>query len=62
MSEETDAAFRYRQHAEELRTIAGESKDAYTKKTLLSIAADYDRMALSMEAIDRTNTILKRRI
>jgi hypothetical protein len=32
MSEETDAAFRYRQHAEELRTMAGESNDPLTKK------------------------------
>ena len=60
MSEETDAAFRYRQHAEEPRTMAGESNDPLTKKILLGIAPDYGTMADSMDAIDRTNTILKR--
>jgi hypothetical protein len=60
MSEETDAAFRYRQHAEALRTIAGDSKDAHTKQMLLGIAADYESMANSMEAIDRTNQRLRR--
>jgi len=60
VSEETDAAYRYRQHAEELRVIASECKDPNTKKTLLSIGGDYEAMANSMDAIDRTNTILKR--
>lgn len=60
MSEETDTAFRYRQHAEELRAIAGDAKDRDMKRILMSIAVDYEHMADSMEAIDRTNQHLKR--
>ena len=60
MTEETDAAAQYRHHAEELRAIATEAFDPKTKKALLKIAADYDRMAESMDAIDQTNAHLRR--
>ena len=60
MTEETDAAAQYRHHAEELRAISTEAFDPKTKKALLKIAADYDQMAESMDAIDETNAHLRR--
>ena len=53
MSEELETARRYRHHADELRALAG--KDHATNHDLLQIAEDYDRMAATLEAIDRTN-------
>jgi hypothetical protein len=58
MSEELDTARRYRQHAEELRIIAAESGGTHAQ-ALLQIAEDYDRMAASLEAIDKTNRRLR---
>jgi hypothetical protein len=55
MSEETETALRYRKHAEELRAIAASALDPKTQTVLLSIACDYEHMAESMDAIDRTN-------
>jgi hypothetical protein len=54
MSFELDSARRYRNYAEELRTIA--EKDQYypTKKTLLQVALDYERMASAMETMAQT--------
>ena len=60
MSEELDTARRYRQRAEELRIIAEDETSKETRSTLWKIAADYERMAESLEAIDRTNTSLAR--
>ena len=60
MSEELDTAARYRQRAEELRTIAREESSAETRSTLSQIAADYERMAETLEAIDRTNKAIAR--
>jgi predicted kinase len=59
VSEELEAAQRYRMHAEELRTIAAESHDPKSRDVLLQIAQDYDRMALSLQSIDRTNKVLR---
>ena len=59
MSEELDTARTYRQHAEELRVIAAENRGAHAK-ALLQIAQDYERMAVSLEAIDKTNKALRR--
>jgi hypothetical protein len=61
MSEEADTALRYRQNAEELRVIAEGERDPNTKDALLGIATDYERMAATLEAIDRTNKAMKRR-
>lgn len=58
MSEELATAKRYRHHAEELRVIAAESGGAHAK-ALLQIADDYDRMAKSLDAIDKTNKVLR---
>jgi hypothetical protein len=61
MSEEANTARRYRAHAEELRAIADGEREANTKDTLLRIAEDYERMAGTLDAIDRTNKAMKKR-
>ena len=38
----------YRQRAEELRTIAVDMADSNSKKIILSIAVEYDRMAKAL--------------
>jgi hypothetical protein len=53
MGENSDTATRYRQRAEELRVIASDGGEVAA--TLLQIAADYDRMADTLEAIEKTN-------
>ena len=58
-SEELDTARRYRLHAEELRTIATDKSAPEIRETLLGIALDYEHMAISMEAIDQTNRLLR---
>ena len=60
MSEELDTAQRYRQRAEELRTIAADDKARANRTALLKIAADYERMADTLEAIDQTNRAIRR--
>ena len=60
MSEEIDTANRYRVHAEELRVIAEQDRDGATRKMLLRVADDYDHMADTLEAIDRTNKAVRR--
>ena len=52
MKEDLDSAERYRQRAEELRVIAEATKDIFSKKALIDIAADYDRMAIARVRID----------
>jgi hypothetical protein len=60
LTEESDAAARYRLRAEELRTIAGDKTALEIKHQLLKLAEDYERMATSADAVDKTNKILKR--
>jgi hypothetical protein len=60
MSEELDTARRYRQRAEELKIIADDETVHQTRLTLQRIAADYERMAETLEAIDRTNRAIAR--
>jgi hypothetical protein len=48
-------AKRYHQRAEEVRVIADGMTDPTNRKVLLAIAADYERMAFSMERIDQTD-------
>lgn len=60
MSQETDTAVRYRQRAEELRTIAADDRTRENRTALLKIAMDYDQMAETLEAIDKTNQALSR--
>ena len=62
MSQEAEIATRYRAHAKDLRTIADASMHLQTRRTLLNVAADYDRMAETLDAIGRANDAhLKRR-
>ena len=59
VSDELDAARRYWQQAEQLRRIA---RDIHTKRyreALLNTAADYEGMAESMIAIDKTKRQLR---
>lgn len=60
MSYELDTARRYRNHAEELRTIAEAEGTHSTKAALLNVADDYDRMAKDLEAIDAANQHTRR--
>ena len=51
------AANRYRERAEEVRVIAEKMTDLPSKKTLMGVARDYERMADQLEnaaAIDRS--------
>ena len=61
LGEELDTARRYRLHAEELRTIATDKAMHQSRESLLRIAADYDHMAQTLEAINRTNQTLSGR-
>jgi hypothetical protein len=60
MGYETDTAKRDQEHAEELRVIANESEHEKSRRTLLSIARDYDKMASTLMEIDHTNLSVKR--
>ena len=60
MSEELDTAKRYRLRAEELKIIAEDEGAQRTRLTLRQIADDYERMAETLEAIDRTNRAIAR--
>jgi hypothetical protein len=51
VSDELDAAARYRERAEELRTISGNCKDARNRLIFGRVAEDYERMAKTMEHI-----------
>ena len=58
--EDLETALRYRSHAEELRVIAADMLDPSARRMLLRIADDYDHMASSMEAIDRTYQTMRK--
>ena len=55
MKEDLDSAARYRQRTEELKVIADATTDLESKKTLLDIAKDYERMARTRERIDESD-------
>jgi hypothetical protein len=60
MGEAAKTARRYREHAEQLRTIAGEDRDPAVAETLRRIARDYDLSADNLEAIELTEQRLMR--
>jgi len=60
MSEELDTASRYRVHAEELRVIAEQDLRSETCRVLLKVAEDYEHMAETLEAIDKTNKAMRK--
>lgn len=51
MNEDHETARRYRQRAEEVRTIAGDMRDRTSRQILVDIADDYERMAVIMDGI-----------
>jgi len=53
VSEELQAALRYRNHAELIRMIAADKGSLKHLKTLLAVAEDFDRMAATLEAVDK---------
>lgn len=55
MTAETALAASYRVRAEQLRTLADADTMVETRKMLIRIARDYEQMADSLEAIDRSN-------
>ena len=55
MSFMQETAQRYRGHAEELRAIAASEHVGHSKEILLKVAADYERMANDLEAIEATH-------
>jgi hypothetical protein len=52
MSYESDVAARYRAHAGELRTIAGDDGLEETRQMLIHVAADYEKLARTMDELD----------
>ena len=60
MSYEAKSSKRYRDHAEELRAMANGDEHEKTREALLDIAADYERIAASLEAIDKSNRSWKK--
>lgn len=49
MPNEVERAKRYRDHAEELRTMAQDWRDMGTLKLINDLARDYDKMAAELE-------------
>lgn len=60
MGTDREVAARYRRRASELREIAGEVKDGRTRDTLITLADDYDRMAVTRDTIEKTQDRLLR--
>lgn len=60
MSKEREIAESYRMRAEEGRIIARGDQDYETRDILEPVAADYDRMAVTMDEIAKTNEAMRR--
>ena len=60
MSYEAEAAIRYRAHAEQLRSIAATEGLVESRRTLIHIARDYERIALRLESVDLSNRLTSR--
>ena len=58
--EHGDIAARYRDHAEELRTASTEALDTRTRKALVELAEEYDRLARTQDIIARSTETLRR--
>ena len=58
MSQELEQAERYRQKAEELRTLAAATKDPSSREVRLKIAENYDQLARNMETLHRVSVDL----
>ena len=57
MSDETEAAGRYRQRAEQLLSIAEADRDPNTSKTLRQVAQDYELIAQVFDDIDHVTKL-----
>jgi hypothetical protein len=53
-----ETALRFRNYAEELRVIAADKTTTENRETLLRVAADYERIADSFDAIIRSKNAL----
>jgi hypothetical protein len=59
MNDRLLTAKRYREYAEELRTIASEKQVPENKNAFLNLAEDYDRMAAALEAVHQARRIIE---
>jgi hypothetical protein len=57
MSENLETARRYRLHAEDLRSFAEGMETEPSRDAVVEVANDYERMAKSLEAMDRSTTV-----
>lgn len=55
MTTESTVAKSYRLRAEELRTLAALDENVRSKEALIKVASDYDRMAVTADAIDNAH-------
>jgi len=55
-----DKALRFRNYADELRLIAADKATLNNRYALKRIANDYERMAETLEAIDRSNRAMSK--
>lgn len=53
-----ETALRFRNYAEELRVIAADKTTTENRETLLRVAADYERIADSFDAIIKSKNAL----
>ena len=60
MNEEGMEAKRYRERAEEIRTKAAMFTDEKTREMFVGIAADYDRMADTLDRIRQSKGLLSK--
>ena len=51
MVDKLDAVGRYRERANELRVVAGNMSDNDSRKTMIEIAEDYERLARSLQLL-----------
>jgi hypothetical protein len=62
MSVDLEIAQTYRQQAEELRLVAADPAYAHISATLRKIATEYEQLAERLEAVDKTNKAMARRL
>jgi hypothetical protein len=60
MSADPNMAQRFRRRAEELWTMAADEAGLGIRHHLQRLAADYEQLALSAEALDATDRVLRR--
>jgi len=58
MDGDVDKAKRYREHAAEIRKIAAGIGDGNTQRILISLAAEYERLAMLLDGSDAPDRAL----